>query len=95
LLKEHKSAIGLYDSYLCDGVDPPLYTGIASPFFHIVGIGPTIMITLNNLVINIKKCCSVHLECSFCILSAFGDFCNFKDLTPVSTSLNENVLFRI
>jgi hypothetical protein len=38
LLKEHKSAIGLYDSYFCDGVDPPLCTGITSPFFHIVEI---------------------------------------------------------
>jgi hypothetical protein len=31
------------------------FHGKTSPFFHIVGIWPTVMITLNNLVINIKQ----------------------------------------
>ena len=95
LLKEHKSAISLYDSYLCDGFDTPLYTGIASPFFHIVGILPIAMIALNNLVINTKNCWPAYLRRSYWILSTPGDFCNFKDITPVSTWSKENVLFRI
>jgi hypothetical protein len=45
----------------------------------------------NNLVFNIKNCCPSYLRCSIWNLSSPGDFYNFKDLTPVSTSSKENV----